>query len=223
MMLNYSPKNMKSLCFSGCSITFGDELRDPANERFSKLVSGHYGVEENNISECGISNDLIVRRTIQHLERHPEIDYVCLQFTVHSRLEYFDERGVSVKFTPQKRKGKSILFYKYLWNDCLGAENFWKNVFLFDSYCKSKGIKYVSLVADHYEYVLRRPETMYTIGTGYWRSMCDGLRPVFIQHDLMKTTMDHPENYANGPNGGHPSAIGHKIIAEKVIGLIDHI
>ena len=38
-------------------------------------------------------------------------------------------------------------YYTKIYNDVLGAENLWKNIFLFDTYCKSIGQKYVSIIA----------------------------------------------------------------------------
>ena len=60
--------------FSGCSITYGDELENPEKDRFSK---NHV-----NIARCGLSNDMIVMRTIEYIEQNPDVDYVVTQFTV---------------------------------------------------------------------------------------------------------------------------------------------
>ena len=58
-----------SLCFNGCSFTFGiPPVR--RHERYSFLVSNHYGVTENNISKNGASNDDIVNRSINYLEEN---------------------------------------------------------------------------------------------------------------------------------------------------------
>ena len=80
---------MNSITFSGCSITWGDELNDRLNERYSKLVADHYNTKGYNMSECGISNDAIVRRTIEYLQG-TRPDLVVLQFTVTQRIEFFD-------------------------------------------------------------------------------------------------------------------------------------
>ena len=83
---------MMSLCFSGCSITYGDELNRRLDERYSTLVSNHYGCNHVNISQCGISNDAIVRNTIRHLQNTSSPDVVVIQYTVHPRIEYFDNQ-----------------------------------------------------------------------------------------------------------------------------------
>ena len=49
-----------SLCFSGCSITWGDELQNKFLERYSTLVSNHYDARPAKISAGGISIESIV-------------------------------------------------------------------------------------------------------------------------------------------------------------------
>ena len=214
---------MMSLCFSGCSITWGDELRDRLNERFSALVSNHYGCQHHNISQCGVSNDFIVRNTIKYLQNNKP-DIIVIQFTVHSRLEYF-KNLTTEKWTPQRANStqSSRAYYLSVYNDIFAVENMWKNIFLFDSYCKSVGQKYVSLMADHFERVIIEPERFYNGYFGHWRSMCKDANPVLIQKELLDMDRKKPQNYAQGVNGGHPSAEGHKIIANKIIELIDAI
>ena len=230
-------KNMKSLFFSGCSYTFGDELDDKFNKRFSKLVSDHYECSHFNMAECGYSNDAIVRKSIKYLESNKP-DVVVIQFTVISRVEYFTNRGQIQNWAvqyPRANRGNTNVnrYYISVYNKILGCENFWKNVFLFDSYCKSRGIKYVSLVADHFDPVLRRPEKHYHIingfgdhnNIGYWKTLCDGIHPFFLHYNLLGDVRDSSSwsNYTHGKNGGHPTVKGHQLIAEKVIDLIDHI
>jgi len=214
---------MNSITFSGCSITWGDELNDRLNERYSKLVADHYNTKGYNMSECGISNDAIVRRTIEYLQG-TRPDLVVLQFTVTQRIEFFDANVEPEKWTPQRLKSvRQRDYYTRIYNEVLGAENLWKNIFLFDSFCKSIGQKYVSIIAEHYENTQRWPERYYEKNIGYWRSLCNDYTPVWMHMDVLKGLRQCPAHYANGFNGGHPSAKGHKAIANKIIELIDAI
>ena len=214
---------MNSITFSGCSITWGDELNDRLNERYSKLVADHYNTKGYNMSECGISNDAIVRRTIEYLQG-TRPDLVVLQFTVTQRIEFFDANVEPEKWTPQRLKSvRQRDYYTRIYNEVLGAENLWKNIFLFDSFCKSIGQKYVSIIAEHYESTQRWPERYYENNIGYWRSLCNDYTPVWMHMDVLKGLKQCPAHYANGFNGGHPSAKGHKAIANKIIELIDAI
>ena len=217
-----------NLLFSGCSITWGDELQSQYTERYSTLVSKHYDAIHSNISECGISNDTIVRNTIKHLQ-NTKPDIVVIQYTVHPRFEYYEVKKDPVKFTPQptfippQLKETHRDYYTKVYNDALGAENMWKNIFLFDTYCKSIDQKYVSLIADHFERIIVKPDLFYQGHIGYWRGMCRDYKPTYIQKDLLGMEFKSPENYAQGKNGGHPSAEGHNKMANKVIELIDAI
>ena len=214
---------MNSITFSGCSITWGDELNDRLNERYSKLVADNYNTKGYNMSECGISNDAIVRRTIEYLQG-TRPDLVVLQFTVTQRIEFFDANVEPEKWTPQRLKSvRQRDYYTRIYNEVLGAENLWKNIFLFDSFCKSIGQKYVSIIAEHYESTQRWPERYYENNIGYWRSLCNDYTPVWMHMDVLKGLRQCPAHYANGFNGGHPSAKGHKAIANKIIELIDAI
>ena len=222
-MQSYLRTNMMSLCFSGCSITWGDELKDRVNERYSTLVSNHYGCNHVNISQCGVSNDFIVRNTIKFLQS-TKTDIVVIQFTVNSRVEHFEHDKEPQMYTPQIIKSIAQRnYYTKIYNDVLGVENMWKNIFLFDSFCKSVGQKYVSLIADHFERIIVKPEKFYKGHVGYWRSMCKNYNPIYIQKQLLGTEFEHPENYAQGNKGGHPSANGHIQMANKTIELIDAI
>ena len=57
------------ILFVGCSITWGDELKDRLNTRYSKLVCDALGANEHNIAECGQSNDWIARRTVEETRK----------------------------------------------------------------------------------------------------------------------------------------------------------
>ena len=215
--------SMMSLCFSGCSITWGDELHNRIGERYSTLVSDHYKCGHVNISKCGISNDNIVRNTIKYLQ-NTKTDIVVLQFTVTSRIEFYDQYKDPQLYTPQNIKTNTQRnYYTKIYNDVLGVENMWKNIFLFDAYCKSVGQKYVSMIADHFEPSILRPKEFYNGHIGYWRQLCKDYNPVLIQNQLLGMDRVDPQNYAQGVNGGHPSAEGHKKMANKVIELIDAI
>ena len=226
------------LFFSGCSITWGDELSDRLNDRFSTLVSNHYNSQHLNISSRGISNDNIVRNTIKYLQNYKP-DVIVIQFTVTSRIEYYQVNEEPIKFTPQptfippELKQTHRDYYTKVYNDAVGAENTWKNIFLFDSFCKSRGQKYIPILADHYEPILIRPEKFYKTKekdgflsnecTGYWRQLCKDINITLMHYEVLGMDKQNPQHYAQWANGGHPSAKGHKVIANKIIELIDAI
>ena len=107
------------ILFVGCSITWGDELKDRLNTRYSKLICDALGANETNIAECGMSNDWIARRTVEET-RKKKYDRVYVQLTMPSRLEYFTDKGpckfhhhmVSQKDKPYYTEGR--WYYKML-------------------------------------------------------------------------------------------------------------
>ena len=208
-----------SLLFSGCSITWGDELQDRVNERFSNLVSPR----SVNLGECGVSNDFIVRNTIDWLGKM-SVDIVVMQFTVHQRLELFDEEGNIEPLTPQRIRGKKEeVYYKDVYTDQIGVENLWKNLFLWDSYCKNTGQKYIALIADHYDDAIRFPNRMFDKGYGHWRKLCKDIPRTMLNMEVLGLMRQYPKHYAQGVRGGHPSAKGHQKIAYKVQEFIEQI
>lgn len=194
---------MMSLCFSGCSITWGSELENPEEDRYSRIVSNHYGVIDNNISLRGVSNDDIVRRTIKHIDKNP-VDIIIIQFTYVSRYQWISEKGKVYDWTPSIRNAENFKntprkeYYKHIYTNHNGIENAWKNIFLFDRYCKSKNQKYIPLINNHHAH-------FYEQGSN-WKKLCKCQVPTVlsIQKD-------------------HPSAEEHKTIADQVVRRIDEL
>ena len=58
---------------------------------------------------------------------------LIMQFTVHQRIEWWGEDGKPYGFTPQRITNDCQRFYYTdVYTDTWGAENLWKNMFLFD-------------------------------------------------------------------------------------------
>jgi len=191
------------ICFSGCSITYGDEL-DDLNDRFSKVVSDRLGIPEVNLSLCGVSNDYIVRSIIDYCENNV-VDSVVAQFTIESRMEYFAKDGSYNKFSVQRSKKNSAMgwWYKFVYNKKHGWENLAKNICLLDYYCKSKDINLIAIWADHFGVM----ENVYWI---------PNIKVNRLHWEIIGK--DFPTSY-KAPNG-HPNKEGHKIIADW---LMDNI
>lgn len=199
---------MMSLYFNGCSNTWGGELKD-LDDRYSKIVCDHYGIEDYNHGECGRSNDRITCSTIKQIVKNPKIDWVIIQYTIPSRYRWFDDRGREHHWTPTDRNKKNYnsfarnQWYKYVYNRHIGIENMWKNIFLFDNYCKSIGQKYIALIADLWSDDL-------DIDAHWKKTPC----PIRMHRDIIKDEsllLEHK----------HPSSEGHKKIAEFIIEHVD--
>ena len=77
--------------FDGCSWTWGAELKDPYQSRYSKIVSDKLGAEEYNISKPGASNARMVRQLLVDHKDLSEFDLVVIQMTYPQRMEYYDK------------------------------------------------------------------------------------------------------------------------------------
>ena len=202
-MQSYLRTNMMSLCFSGCSITYGIELEKPEEDRYSRIVSDHYGVSDNNISQSGSSNDDIVRRTIKYLNKNP-VDIVVIQFTYIARYQWIDGKGKTYNWTPSSENAERHKhtprkeYYKHVYNDNCGIENAWKNIFLFTEYCKSKNQKYIPLINCHNELLYERDSK--------WKKIYNCPVPTVLSIKKL-----------------HPSKDEHKFIAGDLIRRIDEI
>ncbi len=206
-MLENLVRSTMLLFFNGCSNTYGGELENISG-RYSKIVSDHYGVQEENDAACGISNDRITCSTIKKIQRN-EIDHVIIQFTVPSRIRYYDDRGRENSWTPSDRNKKKHnnfardQWYKHVYNRHMGVENMWKNMYLFDIFCKSVGQKYTALIADHWTDDLDID--------AHWKK---DLSPIRIHRDILRydsLLLEHK----------HPSNIGHRKIAKEIIKHVD--
>jgi len=198
------------ILYNGCSITWGDELTDRENQRYSRLVSNHYNAEEVNLASNGISNDRIVRESIAYLDKN-SVDLIVVQFTLHTRIEWFKKDGSILDMHIHQKRHPAPFYYKWIFNDYNGIENMWKNLVLFDTYCTQKGIRYIPLLADHHQKELELKNN--------WQELYHGKSLTHLHRGVLKGYI--PENFTLSNN--HPSVIGHKVIAEKIIELIDAI
>ena len=194
---------MMSLCFSGCSITWGAELENPEEDRYSRIVSNHYDISDNNISICGASNDDIVRRTIKYIDKN-HVDIIIIQFTYISRYQWIDGKGKTQNWTPsyenkERYKGTPREeYFKHVYTNHHGIENAWKNIFLFDRYCKSKNQKYIPLINNHHAHFYEQDCN--------WKKLCKCQVPTVLSIQKM-----------------HPSVIEHKTIADDIVRRIDEL
>ena len=104
------------ILFDGCSWTFGSELKNREEERWSTLVSDSLHTDHVNLALWGKCNDGILRTTIHHCENH-KVDLAVIQFTKDNRREILNGdsyyRVKHGKSDTLKQKA-SVDYYKYL-------------------------------------------------------------------------------------------------------------
>ena len=233
------------LLFVGDSFTWGEELQGPENyhykremQRFSGVMSIDLDKSYDNISRSGVSNDWIVKKTVEWFEAGNSCDTAIIQFSHEKRWLWYDKQGKQ-HHMPSKYKGKGQQSYLYTSTEKEQAQhmymkhvvskdsvldNYWKNMFMIRNYLKDKcKIVHLSLHTAPYG----------TIGKDYkenfWykcvgdvsilalKPLLDGCRENFTP-TLNSDILDN--NYNKRFSGVHPSAKGHQKIAENITRLI---
>ena len=102
--------------FDGCSYTYGSELKNPEQTRFSKLLSDKYDAVEINRASHGSSNKGILRRVLLEADIS-QYDLVVVNLTAPSRTEYWDVnrgwRKVNVSKFIGKVENEHTQFWRY--------------------------------------------------------------------------------------------------------------
>ncbi len=78
--------------FDGGSWTYGAELKDPFQSRYSKIICDELKAEEYNISKNGATNNRITRQLLVDHKNINEFDLAIIQLTLPQRQEYYDKR-----------------------------------------------------------------------------------------------------------------------------------
>jgi hypothetical protein len=229
------------LLFNGCSHTEGGELEGIERNyeyqrlnRFSHIVSERLNKTYENISISGESNDRIVRTTIDWFESGNTCDVAIIQFTDLLRFEWFGENGKQYSFSiwnaankNNEHSNKMSLYYKLIDTEGARINNYYKNIFLLETYFELRGIKYYFMnMAD--------PKLPNHISST-WKDHCKNQNFICITNII--GTMNNPKNniyycedlYSKNKKdprcrfltGGHPNALGHQKIAEHIISAIN--
>lgn len=203
------PPFFMEILFAGCSNTWGDELKDRLNSRYSKIMCDALGANETNIAECGRSNDWISRRVLEETKKK-HYDLVVVQLTIPNRIEYF-EGNEFFKFHLQGAKDKNRLhqskmkwYYSFINNDKHAIENMYKNLCLLSN---AVNTEMVVLYADC------SPKSKVDHTSSYWYQQCD-TNIHWMWRDIFK------HEFRKGPRGKsetHPLEDQHKMIADYLL------
>ena len=202
--------------FNGCSHTYGADLENIEDERFSTLVSNHYNADHLNDATRGSSNDKIVRKTFEFLENN-KCDYGIIMMTYHVRMELVNpvKGSHNHHFSPNRPECK--LFYKRFYNDDVGSINYYRNRFLLEQEFRRRGIPLILL------------QINYVSGDNVYKRMCDGELHTITSspHENHETLLGHVKTrkyfYHKGMNelNGHFNVDGHRKVADLIINQID--
>jgi hypothetical protein len=151
-----------NILFAGDSWTFGEELQDKTNTRFSKLVCDALNATEYNISNSGISNDEICLRTTLFLNKKIHIDFTVVQFTYLRRMTIPNEnkgmfRRKYITLSPNSLNYFDKQFYRYYVNRSSLNHNAWYDLskykmILLHNYLNSMNIKHMFMFTKNIDF-----------------------------------------------------------------------
>ena len=222
------------LFFCGDSDTYGMELEGLEKDhtkreslRFSNLVAQDLGKTHHNISESGACNDWIVKNTIDWFEAGNVCETAVIQFSAPRRWGYYDSEEVyqnmpnnNYKFDLKKimkwKEDQLIahqVYYESIWSMHLELDNYWKNLFFLHNYLQYKcqvlfntlSSKPVPGVGKYEKFTTNSwYDLCKNIEIGEHKNIVQGHRCPFIDR-------------SKGLMGSHPSAQGHRSIADDIL------
>ena len=200
------------IVFAGCSFTWGDELENPEEERFSRLVCNRLGAEEYNVSRNGYSNDLLLHKFLKFSTTCGKPDIAVIQWTALSRWQMWDDSRNDWEILCTKKKYQlklnAVRYYRHVYTDHHGIENYWKNVYLAEQYCKDNDIKLIMMDMSR-----KKPTVDYV---SPYQCLVKSEIP-FIQKGIVPCPYPKyktPEWYEYWMEGYHPSPKGDQMIAD---------
>jgi hypothetical protein len=203
---HWQEKIMRIL-FTGCSHTYGGELENRKQKRYSKLISNYYNIEEENVSVSGSSNYDVIINAYNSLSS--EHDFCVLQLTGVNRIT-IPYRDQTLQFFVNKRHYNDQNKNAEILNEILiKAFNPTHNslceynlnlIKLFLSHCKLHKVKPIIFFSkkDFYEWAREKIPNL----------------------TILDFTIDDLPSDMLAPFG-HANKVGHKLIADKLIQKID--
>tara|TARA_Y100001973_G_C5132356_1_gene298463 strand:+ start:431 stop:1030 length:600 start_codon:yes stop_codon:yes gene_type:complete len=187
--------------FDGDSWTFGSEVE--LHERFSYLLSNHYGVEECNVSVGGASNHRVARQTLVEYNIS-DYDLAIVQLTLPARSEWcVDDKWYQVRPMTRGWKGNTLKnyvcdYYEKIYSEKYG--NTYEKLFATSirSHCKVNNVPLI-LMTNRTAYPIKYPTTY-----------CNA------EFDVHLADLDLPR-----AKNKHPSSEGHRMIFEILKDIID--
>ena len=209
--------------FVGCSNTWGDELKDPLNSRYSKLLCDALGVNEHNVAECGTSNDWIARRTVDET-RKKKYDRVYVQLTAVVRTELYTPRNGPMRlpnrrsanamqmreWIPDKREILSGHYMKF-YNIKHGIENMYKNKFIIESAVNDTELVFLGLDCCREN----RPDKRHFHSSSLWKEFCEK-RIIWLYDDIIGD-WDKSQHLLGARQ--HPLEEAHQMIADYLLSI----
>lgn len=204
-----------NIAFFGDSFTWGDELDNPQNDRFSRLVCQKFDANEINISRRGSGNEEICLNATEFIMSNHQADFICIQLSNYIRYTYVSKdrfkntsrfSTINPNSTSSTAKEKLLSLSLYSFADgnykLYYAMTRYK-VYLLSEVLKSKNIPHLFTVksSDIKEFLEDDLLSKDFYDNFYTKSLKDSLS----------------ESNIALKSGGHPCELGHKFIAEEIL------
>ena len=194
--------------FTGCSWTYGNELKKPLESRYSKHLCDYYKAEETNVAISGGSNHRVLRTTLVEYNMK-NYDLAIIQLSSNARTEYYDDKlnkwktnNIGLVNSKDKKSVQDYIKLEYSANHI----DFWTYYFTeiySETYGKSEESMIFTAIQNHFE-VIQVPYLLI--------SMNSTNHP----YDLVLSKQKYPK----APKG-HPNELGHYMISRDLISLIE--
>lgn len=192
------------ILFTGCSHTYGAELKCPTESRYSKLVSDHFGTDDNNIAKSRASNYHLLSRATDHILKDSNYDLCFVQLTNENRIavpstytiETFFMSGDNYPKNSFTKTANAMMLKLLRPQQSTLFEYNYSLICMFKYFCDAKGISTL--------FFFSRERYL-----NWYKENHDDLNVLdFTLDDIPK------EHFA--PRG-HPNEKGHQIIYENII------
>lgn len=202
--------------FDGDSFTYGGGLQkkcnvDPTKVRWSKIVSDHFDAEEVNISRSGAPNDRVLRHLFtDNFCSIKDYDFIFIQLTYPIRNEFWSDkfnRWFSYSLIKDFKSFGSNKYEKYYGSEYTAWFDYYIKRISTEKHSMSRElVAYNSIVS--FLKLVGKPFLM--IGASHYNH---------IDYDfhIRREKLDRI------PDDGHPSVLGHKQIAERIIHKVKEI
>ena len=210
----------------GDSWVYGDELDDPANDCFAKLVSDAFGSECINLGQNATSIDSIVYKFLSIKDQIKSNDSVFFFLTESNRITIDNKNLLAgawenhiVNLHPYNK-----YWYKYFDSDIQQQLNLDKNLFLLHNACPQA--KFCNIFS--FNSSKHIPDSAWLLSSD--QCIAEFILP-YVHKGMLLT--DHPELLVEEwqeqepyvekyfyPNHAHPNKLGHKKVAEELCKLI---
>jgi len=221
----------KTLFVNGCSFSWGDELQDRRTQAYPKLLHNRLEYELVDFSECGASNDKILRTTLEFLQKNKDKKddmFVIVQWSAILRREFHSNGWYKITpsmintrpeadlwYTLQSQEQDNLIFYfqvsfLQLWLEKHGFKYF---MFRKDDGNSPMVIKDGSnrTVTDRYDTKFLNEEQISEINLETF--------PSFIDHSL--SFQEYAYARGGEPKGKlHPDEKSHQIITDYLYKIV---